>query len=123
MRYVTIPKDILLFDPMTGAPLMQEDRPVAAKLRDLIVNALHDPKFGQNVKMLRLSADIQARFDLVQWKPGAVVALSDDEWKMLSDTLAQPSNPYIVAGSRQLISFFDVVENAPTTEPARAVET
>jgi hypothetical protein len=107
-KYITIPSDVSMLDPISKKPLKQvvrdeegnpmvdsEGKPQLENLtpvtfREFVLRALinDDPRWGKNTGMLKASVAIQLALD----EANGVACILKDDWEKLCKSLAEPKH-------------------------------
>jgi len=114
MRYVTIPDPIQLTNRANGNPLTDNgaDIPPWTFHTFLLMRVLSDPGWGSNYAALRDAMHLDKTTDNLT--PGAVLELTDDQWKKIVAIVERPQTPLNPIAGMQLMPFMDAVILAGT---------
>lgn len=118
MRFITIPEDILIVNPITGKPMqiLDEDaqQPSVDQLRSgaqqVLKDDLEKKKFKDWVKTFVLQDEkFNKKWEvwqrvtriteaLADAHPGDVIPLDEEDWELASDVAKEPSRPMYPSG-------------------------
>lgn len=112
MKYLCIPADVVMVDP-AGQPT-GETVSFATFIRNVILN---HSRWGETPARLRQSVAVQAAIDPVA--VGSHAHLEDGWHELLVACAEHPAAPYQPHAFRQLIPFFDAIENASSERPEK----
>lgn len=133
MRYITVPQEITVLDPVTDVPVKRPDPKFVGPEANapkidwtisfkefvcgrLLIDATH---FGANAEALLAAADISA---LVRGaKVGEVFGMETELWNRLMKSLNEPSIPFNTPVHQQLCAFIRAIRNAPDKKEAKSV--
>lgn len=129
MRYVPVPRDIILRDRLSG---MTNDREPVTFRAWALGGPLNDPRHCRTPVETKRWLGIVEKFDAIplEWRDGIVVALEDEEHRLVCSILNEPMDPTQMNPTAykqqtpmvavQLLPFQDAVLNAPSTDPRTA---
>mgnify|MGYP000300404253 CR=1 FL=1 len=110
MKYITIPKDLVLGKNDEGEEVKQ------SFVEWLGGSPLNGKPFGADGKSLRMAVKIEERFK--GKSEGDVVPLQDDEHAKLLDSSENPEGGFITGPAKFFLIFMDAVNDATDVEPA-----
>jgi hypothetical protein len=104
MRYIEIPADVTLRDPMTKEVLKDPDQKDQVWTFQMIINKLmSNPKWGESYAAMRSQAAIEDA--LAEAKDGCMV-LSEEDWNKLKDAAENPRTAVITTMGPQAFQGF-----------------
>jgi len=124
MRYITIPKDVVLKDPVTQQPLAAA---VPHSFKDCLLGALLvDPRWmSQGMPGLRAARTLEQQFRQAE---GGIFIIDEADWQMLKGFCDAP-NPqtgqygnYSALSMIQMCSYLEAIVNADDRDPRKPVE-
>lgn len=119
-KYVKVPEEIVVVNPITGEPMQRSDRDSSVDdpwtmHRFLVVYVARDPSF-KNADDSRCVRRLLRAFK--DAKPGDEVKLQVSDWRKANDVLDNPGIPFNAVVTHQLIDFMDAWAGA--TDKPRA---
>ena len=121
MKYVQVPDDIQVM--LNGKPATEADGSVSplwplGQYLDTIV--LPDPAMGKGYKVLSACRIVEEQFKVA--KPGDWVAVEDEHWRLLKQTIENPQGSMNASVLRQFLPFMDTILEATSEKPIDKLE-
>jgi len=130
-RYIEIPTPIILKDPVSKEPLLNDGQPETWDFKLIISKIMSNPKWGESYAAMRAQAAIEDA--LAEAKDGVMV-VAEEDWNRLKDAAENPRSqvittmgPQVVQGffgvhptlARQLVPLLAPIVDAKTERPRK----
>lgn len=108
MKWITVPNDIPLLEPVT-----KRETGKTAKFVEFVRGFLQDQRFLKTYKTVQAAARIDKALDVVA---GSVASLETTDWELLKQVIEEPRDGY-VGVALQVLPFMDAVIGASDEPP------
>lgn len=113
MYLITVPPPVLVKNIMNPA-----DPGKLHTLEDAVKVAVHDERFGKDIKSLRSAQQILRAFENCQ--TGGIIKVHPNDYPLLKEAVETPKNGYQSGFAVQIISLLDAILEAKKEEPVPA---
>ena len=108
IKVIVTPEPLQLRVPQPNGSEAEEEYPFS----NFIQTLLSQPRWGKDYKAIKVGVSIEKKVS--EASPGDEILLSDEDWKLLRDSAAEPESgyglhPYLL---RQILPFFDAIVEA-----------
>ena len=120
MKYINVPKPVVLSNTLTNEPLKFQDENGNVLTKEIsfaefmFQSVLNDENhFGKNMDQIESCLKIRTQIRLATGKDGnGIVALEDGDYKLLLEALKTPTKPFIPDVVCQCYDFISAVKEA-----------